>query len=209
MNSPAAAEIWIKVCGLRTREAIIAASTAGAQAVGFVFHEGSPRNVSIAEAVELQQAVPPGVERIAVFLHPSQQLVDAVIAHVQPDRVQMDAVDLACVSLPAAQRTLPVLRSGCSATHAVPLPGPFLLESARSGAGEKADWSEAARLATQAQLVLAGGLDVANVAAAISTVRPFGVDVSSGVESSRGVKSPALISEFILAARAAQARLAV
>jgi phosphoribosylanthranilate isomerase len=86
----------------------------------------------------------------------------------------------------------------------VPLPPRLLLEGARSGAGEKADWTRAALVARRTQLVLAGGLDAGNIAWAIRTARPFGVDVSSGVESARGVKDPAMIREFIGAVRAAE-----
>jgi phosphoribosylanthranilate isomerase len=209
MNHADATPLWIKVCGMRTPDAIEAAVSAGVQAVGFVFHEPSPRHVSIAEAMALQPAVPAGVERVAVFLAPTQDLVDAVIEQLQPDRVQMDAHDLAQLTIPLTQRVLAVFRSGESFAQAGDLPQRFLLESARSGMGEKADWSLAAGLSRRAQLVLAGGLDATNVAEAISTVRPYGIDVSSGVESSRGVKSPSLITEFIRAARAAEARRAI
>ncbi|NJD31429.1 MAG: N-(5'-phosphoribosyl)anthranilate isomerase, partial [Gammaproteobacteria bacterium] len=106
------ARLWIKVCGMRTRDAIEAVARAGADAVGFVFFEESPRNLSIAEAEELQRAVPAGVERVAVFLHPAPQLVDRVVAAVRPDWVQTDADDLSTLRLPAGQRVLPVLRSG-------------------------------------------------------------------------------------------------
>ncbi len=173
-----------------------------------MFHEPSPRNLSIADAAVLQAAVPPGIERIAVFLHPPQALLDAVIAHVRPNCVQIDASDLPLCRIPSPVRVLPVVRSGMTPASATGLPARFLFESALSGAGEQADWSEAARLAGRAQVVLAGGLDAGNVAEAIRAVRPYGVDVSSGVESSRGVKSPALIRDFVMAARAAQARLA-
>jgi phosphoribosylanthranilate isomerase len=200
--------LWIKVCGLRTAATIAAAAEAGVQAVGFVFHEASPRHLSVAEGGELQACVPPGIDRVAVFLHPAQALVDAVIAAVRPDWLQMDAGDVERLRLPAAQRILPVLRSGPGMRAAHVPATRFLLESARSGAGEPADWGEAQRLAGQGELVLAGGLDPANIAEAIRRVRPFGVDVSSGVESSRGVKDPARIRDFVAAARAAQARLA-
>jgi phosphoribosylanthranilate isomerase len=89
------------------------------------------------------------------------------------------------------------------------LPERCLIEGARSGMGERADWSAAARLARATQLVLAGGLHPANVAEAVRDVRPFGVDVSSGVERERGVKDAALIGEFIRAARAAEQALPV
>jgi phosphoribosylanthranilate isomerase len=197
--------LWIKICGLRTLEAIDAAASAGADAVGFVFHDASPRNVALDDARALQRAVPEGIERVAVLLHPSQALLDAVLAAIEPDWVQTDASDLAGLRLPARQRVLPVLRSG--AEHAGPLPPRCLFESLSSGSGERADWTAAARLARTTQLVLAGGLDPSNVGDAVRAVRPFGVDVSSGVESSRGVKDAARIREFIRSARAAEQAL--
>ena len=86
--------LWIKICGLRTAGAIEAAAQGGADAVGFVFHAGSPRNLEPAAARELQRAVPAGVERVAVFLRPSQALVDAVLEAIAPDWLQADAADL-------------------------------------------------------------------------------------------------------------------
>jgi phosphoribosylanthranilate isomerase len=195
------AALWIKICGLRDTAAIEAAVEAGTDAVGFVFHAPSPRHLEPAEARALQAAVPRGVERVAVFLHPSQALVDAALAAIVPDWVQADADDLGALHLPPAQRVLPVLRSG----DALPasLPARCLFEGGLSGSGERADWTAAAALARRTQLVLAGGLDPASVAEAVRAVRPFGVDVSSGVESARGVKDAVLIREFIRAAREA------
>jgi phosphoribosylanthranilate isomerase len=197
--------LWIKICGLRTLEAIDAAAGAGADAVGFVFHDSSPRNVALDDARALRRAVPAGVERVAVFLRPSQALLDAVLAAIEPDWVQADASDLAGLRLPTRQRVLPVLRSGTP--HPGPLPPRCLFESSSSGSGERADWTAAARVARTSQLVLAGGLDPSNVGAAVRAVRPFGVDVSSGVESSRGVKDAARIREFVRSARAAEQAL--
>ncbi len=200
--------LWIKVCGLRTADAIAAAVAAGADAVGFVFHAASPRNLTATEARAIAAAVPAGIDKVAVFLHPTQALLDAAIAAVHPDWVQTDAADLAGLRMAAGQRVLPVYRTDR------PLPPPqdmqsrFLLESGRSGAGECADWKAAARLSAVGELVLAGGLDATNVAAAIAAVQPFGIDVSSGVESTRGVKDAALIRSFVSEARAAHARAA-
>jgi phosphoribosylanthranilate isomerase len=101
---------------------------------------------------------------------------------------------------------LPVLRSG--GPWPQPLPARVLVESARSGMGESADWESATGLARETELVLAGGLSAANVGEALRRVRPFGVDVSSGVESRRGVKDPGLIREFIETARLASAQVA-
>ncbi len=208
------AELWIKICGLKTREAIEAAAQAGANAVGFVFHRSSPRNLDVAAASELSRVVPAGIERVAVFLHPSQALVDEVLTTVAPDWVQADEEDLAGLTLPAGQHVLPVLRSGTaqvaaliasdsSATAGGRRAARHLFDSALSGTGTRADWSEAERLARVTKLVLAGGLDPRNVADALRAVRPFGLDVSSGVECERGVKDPARIRDFVRAARAA------
>jgi phosphoribosylanthranilate isomerase len=212
-TAPAArgAPLWIKICGLTTPEAIDAAVQAGANAVGFVFHHASPRNLEPAAAAELSRAVPAGVERVAVFLHPLQSLVDEVLAIVAPDWVQADAEDFVGLSLPIGQRVLPVLRSGTLRTATLEASGSnasssdrrprrHLFDSARSGAGDRADWSVAAGIARRTELVLAGGLDARNVADAVRTVRPFGVDVSSGVERDRGVKDPMRIREFVRAA---------
>jgi phosphoribosylanthranilate isomerase len=193
--------LWIKVCGLRTADAIAAAAAAGADAVGFVFHEASPRNLTPAEARALAATVPSGIEKVAVFLHPSQALVDAAVEALAPDWVQTDAEDLANLRLPSGQKVLPVVRTGTAALGPESAGHRFLLESGRSGAGERADWTVAAALAQRGELVLAGGLDATNVGDAVAAVRPFGVDVSSGVERERGVKDIDLIRSFVAAAR--------
>lgn len=200
--------LWIKVCGLRTADAIAAAVDVGADAVGFVFHAASPRNLAATEARAIAAAVPAGIDKVAVFLHPTQAEVDAAIDAVHPDWVQTDAADLARLLLPAGQRVLPVYRTDRPLPPPQDMPQRFLLESGRSGAGELADWDAAARLNTAGELVLAGGLDATNVAEAIAAVRPFGIDVSSGVEATRGVKDAALIRNFVSVARAAHARAA-
>jgi phosphoribosylanthranilate isomerase len=193
-------EVWIKICGLSTEAGVAAAVGAGADAVGFVFAP-SKRQVSAARAAELGRSVPSHIVRIAVMQHPSQQLLDEVWQSFAPDVLQTDWADLASLHVPAALIVMPVLRAG-QPLEAV-LPARVLLEGAVSGAGLTTDWSLAARLAQRTQLVLAGGLNLKNVAQALSQVCPFGIDVSSGVESAPGHKDPALIEQFIGAARSA------
>jgi phosphoribosylanthranilate isomerase len=195
--------LLVKICGLTTEEAVEAAISAGADAVGFVFHEPSPRNVSPGTAARLALLLPPGIRKVAVTLHPGQQQVDEVLAALAPDVWQTDAADFDRLRVPMGVERWPVFRPGTRPQH--PLPARLLFEGARSGAGEVADWPAAAELATRSELILGGGLTLANVAAAVAAVRPFGVDVSSGVESSPGRKDPARIREFVAAARAAAA----
>jgi phosphoribosylanthranilate isomerase len=122
--------------------------------------------------------------------------------------LQTDAEDLASIALPPGVVAWPVLRGTPGPQLARSSEHPWLFEGAKSGAGKLADWSEARTLAATRQLILAGGLNPGNVAAAIAEVQPFGVDVSSGVEEAPGRKSPALIESFVTAARAAFARTA-
>jgi len=138
-----------------------------------------------------------------VTLHPAPSLVDAVLAAFRPDIWQTDARDFEAIDLPAGIDRWPVFRDSASLPAA--LPPRLLFEGARSGAGEVADWSQAAALAARTGLVLGGGLTPDNVAQAVARVRPWGVDVSSGVESAPGHKDPARIREFISAAREAAA----
>jgi phosphoribosylanthranilate isomerase len=192
--------LWIKICGLTTREAVAAAVAAKVDAVGFVFAP-SKRRVTPAQAATLAREVPAHIARVAVMLHPAQELVDEVCSVFAPDIVQTDAEDFAGLRLPEGVARLPVMRDGQAVTQ--PLPARLLYEGKSSGVGATADWDAARALAPRTQLILAGGLNEHNVAQAIAAVRPFGVDVSSGVESAPGVKDPRRIEAFVHAARAA------
>jgi phosphoribosylanthranilate isomerase len=197
--------LWIKICGLTDEAAVAAALQAGADAIGFVFSP-SPRQIEPALAARLAAAARGRALCIAVTRHPKQPLLDEILRDFKPDGWQTDIGDLGILKVPRQLPILPVLRSGSLALESPPRR--FLLEGALSGQGVTSDWAEAARLAKDSQLILAGGLRPDNVAAAISTVRPFGIDVSSGVEAHPGKKSPALIAAFVAAARDAHARLA-
>jgi phosphoribosylanthranilate isomerase len=196
--------VWIKICGLTTSEAVSAAVDAGADAIGFVFAP-SKRQVTPQRAHELTQEVPPRITRVAVMQNPGQRLLDEVWRGFRPDVLQTDAEDLAALCLPDELQVIPVVRQG----HAPPdpLPRRFLYEGVVSGVGATVDWVAAAELACRTQLILAGGLTTANVAACIANVRPFGVDVSSGVEREPGIKDPHKIHAFIKAARVAAAQM--
>lgn len=192
--------MWVKVCGLTTPEAVSAAVDAGVNAVGFVFAE-SKRKVTPRQAAELARNVPGSIVRVAVMLHPSQAELDEVWSRFRPDVLQTDIEDLATLRVPEGLQVTPVIRAGRELPAV--LPARMLFEGPVSGTGETTDWSAAAALAARTQLILAGGLKPTNVANAIATARPFGVDVSSGVEARPGVKDPAKIHEFVRIARAA------
>jgi phosphoribosylanthranilate isomerase len=192
--------LWVKICGLTTPEAVNAAIDAGADGIGFVFAP-SKRQVSPERARELSAHVPKHVTRVAVMQHPTQAEFDAVLATFKPDVVQTDIEDLPTLRVPSELSITPVVRAGREVPE--PLPSRLLFEGPVSGTGETADWTRAAELARATQLILAGGLSAANVAAAIAHVRPYGVDVSSGVESAPGVKDVEKIHVFVRAARAA------
>jgi phosphoribosylanthranilate isomerase len=200
--------IWVKICGLTTRDAVEAAVAAGADAVGFVFAP-SKRQVSAVQAAQLVQGVPRRIPRVAVMLHPTQSQLDEVWEGFRPDVLQTDIEDLQTLRVPMGLAVMPVVRSGVRlkpdphGSRASFAHSRILFEGPVSGVGSTSDWHSAAQLARTAQLVLAGGLNATNIADAIAAVRPFGVDVSSGVEASPGIKDPARIHEFVRRARAA------
>jgi phosphoribosylanthranilate isomerase len=190
--------MWIKVCGLRSFEAVAAALAMQVDALGFVFAD-SVRRVSPQQAAALARPARSRACCVAVTRYPTQALIDEVLEVFRPDVLQADVAELEQLRLPVTLELLPVVRAAAPA----PLPGRILFEGPVSGQGALSDWQAAQGLARRTQLVLAGGLNPANVAAAVSAVRPFGVDVSSGVEAAAGMKSPALIESFVLSARAA------
>ena len=203
----------VKICGLGSAEQVQAAVAAGADAVGFVFAE-SVRRVTPEQAARYAADVPPGIKRVAVMLHPTNADWQDVLQGFNPDVLQTDAEDFADLDVPDSVERWPVYREG----NEVPVTffheqrnkvtgTIFLYEGAHSGQGETVDWGAAAALARQGNMILAGGLSAANVAEAVMTVKPYGVDVSSAVESAPGQKDARLIEQFIEAARAAEKRL--
>ncbi len=196
--------IVVKICGLRSAEAVAAAVAAGADALGFVFAD-SPRRVEPDQAAAFCAAVPAGIARVAVLRDPRRDDWDAVSRLFRPDWLQAEAAALRGLELPERTRALPVFRDTPTLDEdAAAAAGWLLFEGALSGAGQRPDWGRAARLARRARLLLAGGLDPDNVAEAIARVRPWGVDVSSGVERRRGQKDLARIAAFVAAVRAAE-----
>ncbi|MBK6673050.1 MAG: phosphoribosylanthranilate isomerase [Proteobacteria bacterium] len=199
---------FIKICGMTDSRAVEAALAAGADAIGFVFAK-SVRQVTPQQAAKLAAPARGRALCVAVTLHPDAELLAQVFGEFGPDVWQSDLEDLRAASIPEGLTVWPVLRTlpGLLTVSLQRPDQPLLFEGPRSGTGTVADWSVARMLATVHRLILAGGLSPTNVAEAIAEVRPFGVDVSSGVEEAPGRKSPALIESFVTTARAAFARV--
>lgn len=194
--------LLVKICGLTDTSAVRAAVAAGADALGFVFYEKSPRNITAEAARQLAEEVPAHVRRVAVMLHPAKALWKEVEAVLRPDVLQTDRDDFSYLQVADGIEKWPVLREGM--LHEVDaLPGTFVYEGGNSGHGERVNWKLAAELAVHGRMILAGGLDVGNVRDAIRQVVPYGVDVSSAVESRPGKKDVAKIAAFVAAAKAA------
>lgn len=205
--------LFVKICGITTPDAARTAATTGADAVGFVFAE-SARRVTAERARELAAPLPSSVLRVAVLHYPSAAAIDEVLAGFAPDIVQCEPSSTALDALQSGRiRLLPVFHDSPRLLAEIErfrrgtpaFSGPVLLEGAgRGGRGVGPDLARAADAAGKTPLVLAGGLNPENVAAAIARVCPFGVDVSSGVESAPGIKDPDKISAFLAAVREAE-----
>lgn len=194
--------VLVKICGLRNAADVTATVDAGADAIGFVFAK-SVRRVTAAEAAQATAQLRTDIRKVAVMHHPSDEEWQEVLLEFRPDLLQTDSEDFETLDVPDAVQRLPVIREG----HVVlneELPDVFIYEGASSGQGEIVDWKRAAGIAARGKMILAGGLSAQNIGEAIATVRPFGVDVSSAVETEPGVKNPELIQEFIDAVRAAE-----
>ncbi|WP_406861524.1 phosphoribosylanthranilate isomerase [Streptomyces sp. HUAS MG47] len=199
--------MFVKVCGLRTEQDVDAAVAAGADAVGFVFAE-SVRRIDAETARRLAARVPESVLTVGVF---RDQPLDEVRAAVEATGVRAVQLhgheDLAYFE--AVRGFLPPGRTlirAASVRGQAPAYGErredvLLLDAPVPGAGETWDLTGTRLPAPDVRWLLAGGLTPANVGAAIRTARPWGVDVSSGIEASRGVKDPELIRAFLKAAR--------
>jgi phosphoribosylanthranilate isomerase len=198
--------LFVKLCGIRSERDLEVAVEVGADAVGFVLTP-SPRQLSLEEAARLRAVLPESVLGVAVFHDPSAGLLRRAEQVVVPDLIQSEHSTLIGVD---AGRTLPVvvdgdrLRADLSRAVALTDRRMVLVDSAsRGGTGHAPSWDRVGAIGFQGRLILAGGLGPENVADAIRQVRPFGVDVSSGIESSPGVKDPSKMRAFVEAARGA------
>ena len=195
----------VKICGFTEAENARQAAIAGVDAIGLVFYDKSPRNVDILRAQEIIEALPPFVNRVGLFVNANPSFVDEVLCEVSLDTLQFHGDESL---LDCSQYQMPFIKSlrVKPETNVLQVADEFssasaiLLDSfnpsAYGGTGEAFDWSLAC-VDISLPIILAGGLNETNVSVAISQVKPYAVDASSGVESAPGVKDIDKIVAFI------------
>jgi phosphoribosylanthranilate isomerase len=200
----------VKICGLTNSEDARHAIASGADALGFVLYKGSPRYLAPEQARRLIAELPPFVTSVGLFVNEEPASIREMIRYCGFDTVQLhgDEPPDACSYPPC--RVIKALRLGAGVndeTFAAYPVSALLLDACVAGeyggTGQRCDWPTAARIAARHRLILAGGLTPDNVAEAVRRVRPYAVDVSSGVEKEPGVKDPEKVASFIRMAREA------
>lgn len=198
--------MFVKICGI-TREADAeAAVAAGASAIGFIFWPKSPRHIEPGRAAAIVRNLPPFVTPVGVFVNESAEHMNAVADIVGLGAVQLHGDEeptlLSGITRPVVKAVGRVdADSGFGWPERVVLLVDAHDPERRGGTGARADWDAAAVLATSRRILLAGGITPANVVEAVTRVRPFGIDVSSGVEDAPGIKSADRIRELFEALR--------
>jgi phosphoribosylanthranilate isomerase len=194
----------VKVCGITRREDAALAVALGADALGFIFWSKSPRAIEPAVARAVHAALPPLVSRVGVFVNASPTDVAEVVRTAGHDVVQLHGDEPAESYAGVGARVMKVasLETEVDVARVIAWPEAVtpLVDAVdrerRGGTGRVADWVLAARVAAARPMLLAGGLNPANVGEALARVRPWGVDVSSGVEDAPGIKNPARLRAF-------------
>jgi phosphoribosylanthranilate isomerase len=198
----------VKICGITRAQDAEVAARAGADAIGLVFYPPSPRYLSGERAVEIRDALPPFVQTVALFVNPDAAQVAQAIGRVRPALLQFHGEETPefCAQFGVPYVKACRIRPGVDALEYL---RPFSRAAAwlydsyvpeYGGVGESFDWS-LLPVAGERPVILSGGLSADNVARAIRRVRPWGVDVSSGVESAKGVKDGTKIAAFIAEVR--------
>jgi len=202
-------KVHIKICGFTTVDGLRAAIDAGVDSLGLVL-DPSPRQLTLDAAIELAAHIPEHIQTVAVCGRPPQDQVQEIWDRMQPDEIQLmaDALPDPSLGLPV----IPAFEDGedlvdrvkkyvVSSAEAQPL---VLADGPKPGSGIVADWGRVEAICSTTRLMIAGGLNAQNVGDAIARLRPWGVDVSSGVEHAPGIKSPEKIRAFVAAVRHAE-----
>lgn len=202
--------VRVKICGITRKEDALVAVEAGADALGFMFYEGSKRYLSHEAARTIIDALPPFVARVGVFVNPTEEAVRKAIEKTGIDTLQFHGDETPDFCSSFRLKVIKAFRiknrdslNGLSAYHT----DAWLLDGYRpnqlGGSGQTFDWNLAAEAREWGTpVILAGGLTPENVRSAVETARPYGVDVSSGVEREPGIKDVEKLKAFVAACRA-------
>ena len=199
--------VRVKICGMTSLKDALLAVESGADAVGFIFYKESPRNISQKDVKEIVAQLPPFVESIGVFVNETSDKINRIAEQCRLTAVQLHGDESPAFCRRIKRRVVKAVRvkdaESLKGMSDFDVSG-FLLdaynEESRGGTGRVFDWNLALRAKKQGPVIIAGGLNPYNVYTAIHRVKPYGVDVCSGVDKSPGVKDPEKISEFIKAA---------
>jgi phosphoribosylanthranilate isomerase len=206
--------VQVKICGITGLEDALAAVDAGADALGFVFYPPSPRYVTAVQAAQIIRQLPPFVTTVGLFVDVALDTVHDIVARCGLDRVQLHGHETPEFCRQVTRPVIKALRIK-NAQSLRPLPGyrvsAYLLDAYVEGAlpggtGVSFSWALAARAKPFGPVILAGGLTPENIEVAVAQVRPYGVDVSTGVERAPGLKDHRKLREFIARAKAAGVR---
>ena len=199
--------MFLKICGITRVEDAEHAVAHGATALGFVFWPASPRYIAPEEAAAIVARVPAAVATVGVFVNEPVAGIRQAVERSGVTTVQLHGDEPVSYASELTQPLLRALGVDAAATSEWPLETTILLDAAdrerRGGTGTQVDWTKARSIARARRVVLAGGLSPENVEAAVAQVEPWGVDVSSGVETAPGVKDAARVTAFLQRARLA------
>ncbi len=197
-------KVRVKICGITTIEDAEAAVRFGADAIGFIFYDKSPRSVSPEKAGEIIGHLPPFVTRVGVFVNPTEDFVRETIDSIGLDRVQLHGDESPAFCQAFGDRVIKAIRVKDAdtlkvlSTYRVKT---FLLDTyapdSYGGTGQSFDWGWAVKAKEYGRIILSGGLTPENITEAIRSVNPYGVDISSGVEESPGKKDHLKIKQLM------------
>ena len=202
--------VRVKICGITQLEDALFAAQAGADALGFVFYEKSPRNITTAQAAPICRALPPFVTRVGLFVNAPAEFVQSVLHSVPLDLLQFhgDETPAYCAQFDKpymkavrVKADTDLLKYAADFADASGLLLDAYVPGLPGGTGEAFDW-QLVPTNFPKPVVLSGGLTPQTVSAAIQQTRPWAVDVSSGVESAKGIKDQSQIAQFITNAKA-------